>query len=185
MKATPTDFHGLYILEPKLHSDSRGYFFESFNSRALSSLIEVNYSFIQDNQSLSMRGTIRGLHFQKGEFAQAKLVRVLSGEIKDVVIDLRCGSPTYGKSYSVTLSSSNNKQLLIPRGFAHGFSVLSEKAEVLYKCDNVYSPKSESGIYCFDRDLSIDWGVEEGSAIISTKDKNLPSLSKVLKLHAL
>lgn len=173
MKIKETGFEGLYILEPKVFSDKRGFFFESYNYNALKEL-GIDIDFVQDNQSFSKKGVIRGLHFQRPPHAQTKLVRVLSGEILDVVVDLRIKEPTYGRSYSIELSSKNKLQLLVPKGFAHGFSVLSESAEILYKCDQYYHPLAEGGILFNDPYLNIDWGVSAHEILVSEKDNNLP-----------
>ena len=164
----------LLIFEPKVFEDSRGYFFESYNANTFTNE-GVGIAFVQDNQSSSCYGVIRGLHYQLPPYAQTKLVRVLSGRILDVAVDIRKGSPTFGQSFSIELSGENRKQLLIPHGFAHGFSVLSEKAEVLYKCDAFYNKPSEGGIIYNDTDLDIDWQVPADKAIISEKDTQLPS----------
>lgn len=170
-----TDITGLLVYEPKVFEDSRGYFFESYNQKNF--LQEgVDIVFVQDNQSSSSYGVIRGLHYQLLPHAQTKLVRVLHGEILDIAVDIRKGSPTYGKVFSVELSADNKKQLLIPPGFAHGFSVLSKKAEVLYKCDGFYSKESEAGIIYNDPALSIDWKIPADKAIVSEKDTILPLL---------
>lgn len=175
MNFIKTEFEGLYVIEPRVFEDARGYFFESYSQRAM---LEqgLNYDFIQDNQSKSCYGTIRGLHFQKGEHAQAKLVRALEGRVLDVVVDLREGSPTYGKHFSVELTAVNRRQLLVPRGFAHGFSVLSESATFAYKCDNGYNKASEGGLLYNDPALGIDWQIAEEDAILSDKDKINPLL---------
>jgi len=167
------EIEGVYILEPRVFEDARGYFFESY-SKAKFEAAGLHYDFIQDNQSKSSYGTVRGLHFQKGEHAQAKLVRVLEGTVLDVAVDLRKGSPTYGKHVAVELSAESKRQLLIPRGFAHGFSVLSETAIFAYKCDNLYCKESEGGIRFDDPALGIDWRVEKGKELLSDKDKVLP-----------
>ena len=167
------EIEGVYILEPRVFEDVRGYFFESY-SKAKFEAAGLHYDFIQDNQSKSSYGTVRGLHFQKGEHAQAKLVRVLEGTVLDVAVDLRKGSPTYGKHVAAELSAENKRQLLIPRGFAHGFSVLSETAVFAYKCDNLYCKESEGGIRFDDPALGIDWRVEKGQELLSDKDKDLP-----------
>jgi dTDP-4-dehydrorhamnose 3,5-epimerase len=168
-----TPIPNLLVFEPKIHEDSRGYFFESFNLQTFRAEgIEIN--FVQDNQSSSNYGVIRGLHYQLDPSAQIKLIRVLSGKILDVAVDIRKGSPTFGKSYSIELSAENKKQLFIPAGFAHGFSVLSEQAEVLYKCDSFYKKESEAGILYNDSSLNIDWKIPAGKEIISEKDKGLP-----------
>ena len=173
MNIIPASLPGLFIIEPRIFEDSRGYFFESWNKEAFEKA-GLHYEFVQDNESLSTYGTIRGLHFQKGEHAQAKLVRVLEGAVLDVAVDLRKGSPTYGKHVAVELSSENKRQLLIPRGFAHGFSVLSETAVFAYKCDNLYCKASEGGIRYDDPQLAIDWKVEKGKELLSEKDRELP-----------
>lgn len=177
MKLHKTDFEGLVILEPSIFSDERGFFYESFKSSFLKEN-NLDYQFIQDNQSRSKYGVIRGLHYQLGEYAQAKLVRSIHGKILDVVVDLRPDQPTYKKVYYAILSSENKKQLLIPRGFAHGFSVLSDYAEVVYKCDNIYHPTSERGIFCLDQELNIDWKLPVDMIQLSSKDKLHPKLSK-------
>ena len=170
-----TDFPGLIIFEPAVFEDDRGYFFESYNDRVFE---DMNIGpFVQDNQSHSKYGVIRGLHYQLDPNAQAKLVRVLSGTIWDVVVDLRKGSPTFGKSYGIELSAANKKQLYIPGGFAHGFSVLSEAADVLYKCDAFYSKESEGGIIYNDAELNIDWKLPADKAIVSKKDLVNPSFA--------
>ena len=174
MNVINTDIDDLYILEPKIYSDERGYFFESYNKKTFK-INGINYNFVQDNQSSSEYGVIRGLHYQIEPYAQTKLVRVLSGKILDVAVDLRENSKTYGKHVSVILSNDNNKQFLIPKGFAHGFSVLSEVAVILYKCDNFYCKKAERGIKFDDENLKIDWMIKKGKIIISEKDMILPS----------
>lgn len=171
-----TDIKGLLVFVPRVFGDSRGYFFESYNENTFREA-GVDIRFVQDNQSSSSYGVIRGLHFQLPPYAQTKLVRVLSGTILDVAVDIRIGSPTYGKAYMLELSAENKKQLLVPAGFAHGFSVLTEKAEVLYKCDNFYNKQSEGGIIYNDPALGIDWQIPAGSEIISEKDAVLPLLS--------
>jgi dTDP-4-dehydrorhamnose 3,5-epimerase len=174
MKVHQTEFPGLLIIEPATYSDSRGYFFESYNSRLFHDE-GIDFTPVQDNESCSMKGVIRGLHFQTEPFAQAKLIRVVEGEIYDVALDLRKGSPTYGKWYGVHVDSKSKKQFFIPKGFAHGFSVLSDKAIVLYKCDNYYSVSHEGGINVKDAELEIDWKVPAGREIISAKDLRQPS----------
>ena len=171
-----TDIPGLLIFEPDVFEDSRGYFFESYNENIFrQGGIDIHW--VQDNQSSSTAGVIRGLHYQLPPFAQSKLIRVLKGKILDVAVDIRKGSPTYGKVFSQKLSAKNKKQLFIPAGFAHGFSVLSEKAEVMYKCDRFYNKECEAGIIYNDSELNIDWGVPAEMAMISDKDKLLPSLA--------
>lgn len=167
---TKTKLEGVYILTPRVFTDTRGYFFESYNQKEF----EQNglfYNFVQDNQSFSSYGTIRGLHFQKGEHAQAKLVRVISGEVLDVAVDIRRASPTYGQHVAVRLSGENQQQLLIPRGFAHGFSVLSETAVFAYKCDNFYCKSSEFGIRYDDAEIGVDWKIPADKVITSEKDR--------------
>jgi len=168
-----TPISDLLVFEPKIHEDSRGYFFESFNLQTFRAEgIDIN--FVQDNQSSSKYGVIRGLHYQLNPSAQVKLIRVLSGRILDVVVDIRKGSPTFGKSFSVELTAENKKQLFVPAGLAHGFSVLSEEAEVLYKCDSFYNKDSEAGILYNDPSLNIDWKIPAEKEIVSEKDKGLP-----------
>ena len=176
MKIEKTSFEGVLILSPAVFNDSRGFFFESYNSKRFEE-IGLNFNWVQDNQSHSLHGVIRGLHFQKAPHAQTKLVRVLQGEILDVVVDLRKDQPTYGKSFSILLSSVNKQQLLVPKGFAHGFSVLSETADVLYKCDALYNKESESGILYNDPSLNIDWKIDNQYINVSEKDLILPRLA--------
>jgi dTDP-4-dehydrorhamnose 3,5-epimerase len=171
-----TDISGLLIFEPAVYKDDRGYFFESYNEQTFHKEGVTN-RFVQDNQSFSTYGVIRGLHYQLEPHAQCKLVRVLRGKILDVAIDLRKSSPSYGKWFSVELSADHRRQLLVPRGFAHGFSVLSEIAEVSYKCDSFYHQESEGGIRFDDPDLNIDWQVPAGKTIVSKKDLDLPLLA--------
>lgn len=171
-----TDIPDLKVFEPAVFGDSRGYFFESYNYKTFIDA-GINSVFVQDNQSESSYGVVRGLHFQRGDFAQSKLVRVLEGTIFDVVVDLRKGSPTYLKTFGIELSASNKKQLFVPKGFAHGFSVTSEKAVVLYKCDQFYNKQSEGGIIYNDADLNIDWKIPADKMIVSEKDIVLPKLS--------
>ncbi|MBC7947714.1 MAG: dTDP-4-dehydrorhamnose 3,5-epimerase [Chitinophagaceae bacterium] len=178
MPFVETDIPGLLVFEPKVFADSRGYFFESYNERNFKEH-GLNVRFVQDNESSSSYGVIRGLHYQLPPHTQTKLVRVLDGGIQDVVVDMREGSPTFGKTFSVELTSANKKQLFIPRGFAHGFSVLSEQAVVLYKCDEFYNQPSENGIRFDDPRLGIDWRIPTNNAIISDKDKMLPLFNEV------
>lgn len=170
-----TSIKDVYIIEPQVFGDSRGYFMETYNEEQFRAF-GLNYTFVQDNQSSSHKGVLRGLHFQKTH-PQAKLVRVLSGEVFDVAVDLREGSETYGKWVSVVLSGENKKQFLIPRGFAHGFLVLSDRAEFAYKCDEVYHPEDEGGIIWNDPDVNIAWP-EAGEIILSEKDKKNPTLAE-------
>lgn len=174
MKVEETKLKGCFILEPRIFGDERGYFFESYNEQTFEQCTGQNGRFVQDNQSSSSYGVIRGLHFQKGPHAQAKLVRVLEGCVLDVAVDLREGSGTYGQWVAVELTGANHKQLYIPRGFAHGFSVLSERAVFAYKCDNFYNKETEGGIRYDDPFLNIDWRVPVEQAILSEKDLELP-----------
>lgn len=178
MQISKTDIEGLLILEPKVFQDTRGYFFESFHKQKLRDY-GIEYRFNQDNQSRSAFGVIRGLHYQKEPWAQTKLIRVIEGEIFDVAVDIRPGSPTFGKWYGLEISARNHLQLLVPAGFAHGFSVLSDFATVLYKCDAYYHPASESGIHIEDPDLQIDWKLDPNKAVISEKDRVLPYLKDI------
>ena len=173
MTLETTTIQDLVIINPAVFHDDRGYFFEAYNKSKFSDL-GITIDFVQDNQSFSKKGTLRGLHYQNPPFAQTKLVRVLQGEIVDVAVDLRKDSPTYGKHFSVLLSAENKKQLLVPQGFAHGFSVISETAVVLYKCDQYYNKQSEGGIRFDDAQLNIDWGMDLKEAIVSEKDLVLP-----------
>lgn len=176
MPFIPTAFPGLLIFEPVVHGDARGYFFESYNAETFAK-DHADMVFIQDNQARSSYGVVRGLHFQQHPHAQTKLIRALEGVILDVVVDIRAGSPTYGKVFSIELSAANKKQLLVPRGFAHGYSVLSETAEVLYKCDNLYNKSSEGGVLYNDPALGIDWKVPAGKMVLSPKDTQYPVLA--------
>lgn len=171
------DLEGLIIIEPAIFKDSRGYFFEAYNQTVFQQN-GIACHFVQDNQSQSSYGVIRGLHYQLNPFAQAKLIRVLEGKILDVAVDIRKNSPTYGQHFSIRLSSENKKQLFLPSGFAHGFSVLSNTAIVLYKCDAFYNKQSEAGIRFDDELLQINWQVEAGKEIVSEKDLQLPSLKE-------
>ncbi len=173
MNVIRTDIEGLVIIEPRLFKDQRGYFFESFSEREFAEKVAPVH-FVQDNESKSSYGVLRGLHFQKPPYAQAKLVRVVKGCVLDVAVDLRKGSPTYGKHFSVELSEDNHRQLFIPRGFAHGFCVLSEEVIFQYKCDNYYAPQSEGALRWNDPDLAIDWKIPSGDIILSDKDKSNP-----------
>src|SRR4030095_4579380 len=168
-----TDISGLLVYEPKLFEDSRGYFFESYNEKVFKKQ-GIDLRFVQDNQSSSVYGVIRGLHYQLQPHAQTKLVRVLFGKVMDVAVDIRRGSPSYGKIFCIELSAENKKQLFISPGFAHGFSVLSEKAEVFYKCDALYNKESDAGIRFNDPALNIDWKIPADKIIVSDKDKILP-----------
>lgn len=176
MSFTPTTFPGLIVIEPNVFEDSRGYFFEAYNER-LFGQNNIGIDFLQDNQSRSSYGVIRGLHYQAPPYAQTKLIRVLIGAIVDIVVDLRIGSPTFGETFSIELTSENRKQLLVPKGFAHGFSVISETADVLYKCDEYYNRESERGILYNDPALAIDWKIPANKVVVSDKDKLLPLLN--------
>lgn len=179
MQVEQTPLKDCFLIRDKVFRDERGYFFESFNKQRFAQLTGLHVDFVQDNQSRSEYGVLRGLHFQKGEHAQAKLVRVLEGSVLDVAVDIRKDSPTFGQSYSVELSENSETQLFIPRGFAHGFIVLSETATFFYKCDNYYNKESEGGIAYNDPDLAIDWKVDAASIILSEKDKTHPSLKQL------
>ncbi len=180
-----TKLKDCFKIKPQVFKDSRGYFFESFNQGKFEELTGQSGAFVQDNQSASSYGVIRGLHFQKGEAAQAKLVRVIEGKVLDVAVDIREGSPTYGQWVAVELSAENNLQLYVPRGFAHGFSVLSETAVFVYKCDNVYNKSAEGGIIYNDPELNIDWGISLTERSLSEKDLLLPTLSTFAELESL
>ncbi len=169
-----TDFPGLFVFEPIVHSDSRGYFFESYNNNVCKEF-GIDTVFVQDNQARSVYGVIRGMHYQLNPHAQTKFIRALSGTILDVVLDIRKGSPTFGKYFSIELSAENKKQLYIPHGFAHGYSVLSETAEVFYKCDSFYNKEAEAGIQFYDPQINIDWKIPVDKQIISDKDKQHPT----------
>ena len=176
MNFIPTKLRGCYVLEPEVIFDDRGYFMESFNEKRFQEGIGEEIHFVQDNQSYSTKGVLRGLHYQTGEHSQAKLVRVLSGEVLDVAVDIRPGSETFGEHVAVLLSAENQKQFFVPRGFAHGFLVLSETATFFYKCDNFYNKESEGGIIFNDTALNIDWQFPESRLIISEKDQVLPTI---------
>lgn len=178
MNIEKTSINDLIVLKPDVFADDRGYFFEAFNQKKFAEN-GLNYNFVQDNESKSQFGVVRGLHFQNGSNAQAKLVRVLQGLVYDVAVDLRRNSPTYGKWFGIELSDENKYQLLIPRGFAHGFSVLSEMAVFSYKCDNYYHKESERGIIYNDSQLNIDWKLKNKDIVLSDKDRMLPSFSKI------
>ncbi len=177
MEVEKTPLEGCLVLHPKIFEDNRGHFFESFSQKRFEEVLGYQVNFVQDNQSYSTKGVLRGLHFQKGGFAQAKLVSVLFGKVLDVVVDLRKNSTTYGQHFSIELNSENKKQLFVPRGFAHGFVVLSEEVHFFYKCDNYYDKDSESGIVFNDSFLNIDWKLNTNKIIVSSKDKQLPSFS--------
>ena len=178
MEIIKTALEGVVIIRPKIFGDARGYFFESFNQKGFTEkVLGMEYNpedrtlFVQDNESKSSYGVVRGLHFQKPPYAQAKLIRVIKGKVLDVAVDIRKGSPTYGKHVAVELSGENHEQLYIPRGFAHGFSVLSEEAILQYKCDNLYAPQAEGAIIWNDPDLAIDWKLDAEDVLLSEKDK--------------
>lgn len=171
MKTIPTILEGVTIIEPLIFSDARGYFFESFSKKDFISQV-FDTEFVQDNESKSVYGVVRGLHFQKPPYAQSKLVRVIRGAVLDVAVDIRRGSPTFGRHVAVELTEDNHRQLFIPRGFAHGFSVLSEEAVFQYKCDNFYSPKDEGAIAWNDPGIGIDWRIPEDRIILSEKDRH-------------
>lgn len=179
MNIIKTDIEGVVIIEPKLFNDDRGYFFESFNQDEFNEKV-MPIKFVQDNESMSSYGVIRGLHFQKLPYTQSKLVRCVKGSVLDVAVDIREGSPTFGKHVAVELNESNHLQLFIPRGFAHGFSVLSDTAIFQYKCDNFYSPKNDGGIYLFDKSLNIDWRIPFNKSILSEKDLKQPLLTDIV-----
>jgi dTDP-4-dehydrorhamnose 3,5-epimerase len=172
-----TPIPGLLIFEPKIFRDGRGYFFESYNENTFRDQ-GIQITFVQDNQARSTYGVLRGLHYQMAPYAQTKLIRVLEGEILDVAVDVRKGSPTYGQVYTIKLSAENKKQLLVPKGFAHGYAVLSPTAEVLYKCDAFYHKAAESGVIYKDPTLNIDWGIPAGKEIVSDKDVRLLPLGQ-------
>lgn len=176
MEVTKTDIDGVVIIEPRVFKDARGYFFESYNKEEFNEKVKP-VDFVQDNQSCSTKGVMRGLHFQRPPFTQAKLVRCVQGTVIDVAVDIRKGSPTYGKHVAVVLSEENKRQFFIPRGFAHGFAVLSDVAVFQYKCDNYYAPQADGGISIVDEALGIDWQICIDDAILSEKDTKHPMLS--------
>lgn len=176
MNVIKTDIEGVVVIEPKVFNDARGYFFESYSKRRFDEAVRP-IEFVQDNESMSTRGVIRGLHFQRPPFSQSKLVRCVRGAVLDVVVDIRRGSPTYGSHVAVELTGENRRQLFVPRGFAHGFAVLSDEAVFQYKCDNYYHPESEGGISIADRSLGIDWRIDPAEAILSEKDLRNPMFS--------
>lgn len=176
MNIIKTEIDGLVIIEPRIFRDQRGYFFEAFSEREFADKV-APVKFVQDNESRSSYGVVRGLHFQRPPFDQAKLVRVVKGRVLDVAVDLRKGSPTYGRYESVELSEDNHRQLFIPRGFAHGFSVLSDEVIFQYKCDNYYAPQSEGAVIWDDPDLAIDWKIPAQDVLLSDKDRRHPRLA--------
>lgn len=179
MRIEETKLKDCYIIHDTVFEDSRGYFFESFNQQKFFSLTGIDRAFVQDNQSSSVRGVLRGLHFQRGEHAQAKLVRVLKGSVLDVAVDIRKNSPTFGQHFAMELSDTSRTQLYIPRGFAHGFVVLSETAVFFYKCDNLYNKQAEGGIIYNDASIGIDWKIADEELILSDKDKVNPLLKDI------
>ena len=176
MEIKKTDIEGVVILEPKIFRDARGYFFESFSEREFEEKV-CRIEFVQDNESMSSYGVMRGLHFQRPPYTQSKLVRCVKGSVLDVAVDIRKGSPTYGQHVAVELTEENHRQLFIPRGFAHGFSVLSDTAVFQYKCDNFYHPESDGGVSILDESLGIDWRIPSEKAILSEKDTHHPLLN--------
>jgi dTDP-4-dehydrorhamnose 3,5-epimerase len=183
MKVEQTPLQDCYIIHNTVFKDNRGYFFESFNQQKFAEQTGLNVHFVQDNQSASVKGVLRGLHFQRGDAAQAKLVRVLQGSVLDVAVDLRKDSPTYGQHYAIELSDTSDTQFFIPRGFAHGFLVLSDMAVFFYKCDNFYSKEAEGGIMYNDPQINIDWGMTESELILSEKDLKNPLLKDITAIY--
>ena len=181
MKIEKTHIEGCFVIKPNIFNDQRGYFFESFNEDVFERETGISVNFIQDNESKSSRGVLRGLHFQKGEYAQAKLVRVIKGIVLDVCVDIRKTSKTFGQYFSIILNDKEKKQLFIPKGFAHGFLVLEDDTIFSYKCDNYYHKSSEGGIVYNDKFLNIDWGLPEQELILSEKDKELPTFENLFK----
>lgn len=181
MKIQTTPLKDCYIIEDTVFEDSRGYFFESFNQQKFHQLTGLNIAFVQDNQSKSSKGVLRGMHYQAGEFAQAKLVRVLQGSVIDAVVDMRENSPSYGKSFSIELTATNHLQLFVPRGFAHGFVVKEDETVFFYKCDNYYHKQSEAGLIYNDETVKIDWQFNIDDVLLSDKDKILPSFTQAVK----
>ncbi|PWK20569.1 dTDP-4-dehydrorhamnose 3,5-epimerase [Xanthomarina spongicola] len=180
MTVIETKLKGCFIIEPTIFKDKRGYFFESFNEQKFNEALNLNSRFIQDNESFSTKGVLRGLHYQTGNSAQAKLVRVVKGKVLDIAVDIRKESPTFGQYISIELTEENKKQIFVPRGFAHGFVVLSDTAILSYKCDNFYNKESEEGIIYNDTTLNIDWKLPPESLIISEKDIDLPSFEEAI-----
>ncbi len=176
MEAIKTDIDGVFIIEPRVFSDARGYFFESYSERDFNAQVREMH-FVQDNESKSSYGVMRGLHFQRPPFTQSKLVRCVKGAVLDVAVDIRKGSPTYGQHVAVELTEDNHRQFFVPRGFAHGFAVLSEEAVFQYKCDNFYHPEADGGISILDTSLGIDWRIPTDKAILSEKDTKHPLLA--------
>ena len=178
MNVIKTPIEGLLVIEPRIFGDERGYFFESFSERDFAEAVGRPVKFVQDNESKSRYGVVRGLHFQRAPYAQSKLVRVVSGAVLDVAVDLRKGSPTFGRHFSVELTGENHRQFFIPKGFAHGFSVLSDEVVFQYKCDAYYHPEAEGAIMWNDPDLAIDWRLPAADIILSAKDSRNPSLKE-------
>lgn len=184
MNVIKTNIEGLVIIEPHIFADERGYFFESFSERDFNAQVREVH-FVQDNESRSCRGVVRGLHFQKPPFAQSKLVRVIQGAVLDVAVDIRRGSPTYGQHVAVELTAENHRQFFVPRGFAHGFAVLSPTAVFQYKCDNFYAPQSEGAIAWDDPELGIDWHLPQADVVLSEKDAKHQRLSQIISPFAI
>lgn len=176
MEIIKTDIEGVFVIEPKVFGDNRGYFFESFNAKEFAEKTGINITFVQDNESKSRYGVLRGLHFQLPPFTQSKLVRVVKGRVLDVAVDIRKGSPTYGKYVSCEMTEENKRQFFIPKGFAHGFCVLSDEAVFQYKCDEFYHPEAEGAIAWDDKEIGIEWPIPSDRVILSEKDKNHPTL---------
>ncbi|MBT8236290.1 MAG: dTDP-4-dehydrorhamnose 3,5-epimerase [Bacteroidia bacterium] len=179
MEITKTHIDGVLILKPKIYEDSRGGFFESFNKQKLEDILRIDLNFVQDNHSVSRKGVLRGLHYQLGQMAQAKIVRVVSGSVQDVVVDIRPKSPTYGQHVSMELNALERNMIFLPRGMAHGFLALEENTEFLYKCDNYYDPDSERGIRYDDPSIGISWQLSAEELILSEKDRSLPFLNSI------
>ena len=179
MKVKETQLEGCFVIEPKIFDDKRGSFFESFNKTVFEKLTGLKIDFVQDNQSISQRGVLRGLHLQRGAFAQTKLVRVVQGKVLDVVVDVRKNSKTFGHSFSCIISGENNKQLFIPKGFLHGFVSLEDHTIFAYKCDNYYCKESEDGVFFNDPELNIDWKIPLVDIILSEKDANMPNFNAI------
>lgn len=179
MNVIKTDIEGVLIIEPQVFGDERGYFFESFNAERFLAQTGVEVTFVQDNESRSKRGVLRGLHFQREPYQQAKLVRVVRGKVLDVAVDIRIGSPTFGKYVAVELSGENHRQLFIPKGFAHGYVVLEDDTVFQYKCDEFYHPESEGGVAWDDPDIGIEWPLAESEIILSDKDRKHPNLNEL------
>ena len=182
MNFIPTKLEGCFVIEPKILQDERGYFVETYNKNVFDKGIEQNINFVQDNQSFSSKGVLRGLHYQTASHAQAKLVRVLHGEVLDVAVDIRPNSKTFGQHEAIILSAENHKQFFVPRGFAHGFLVLSDTATFFYKCDNFYNKDSEGGIIYNDKTINIDWQFSSVDLVVSEKDLVLPKIENAKKM---